>query len=76
MKKTFVKVVAVVDEEGVVTPKSLEFNDTTYIIDRVLDRKNCATFKVGGIGVRYTIRIGNNTTYLFQENGKWFVEEK
>jgi len=76
MNKKYVKVSVVTDENGKKTPQSIVFNDRVFEVDKVLDMKNCASFKVGGIGERYTIRIGNNTTYLFFENGRWFVEEK
>ena len=76
MKKKYVRVVAVIDENGKMTPKEIVYNDQTFQIDRVIAIKNCASFKVGGIGERYTIRIGNNETYLFYESGRWFVEEK
>ena len=31
--------------------------------------------QVGGDGICYTVRIGNNVTYLFYEDPRWFVEE-
>lgn len=76
MKKRFVKVLTEIDENGKKTPISLVFDDTTYTIDRVLEVKNCASFKVGGIGQRYKIRVGDNETFIYFENDKWFVEEK
>ena len=76
MNKRFVKVTSVTDENGKKTPQSLIFDDVEYVIDRVLEVKNCASFKVGGIGERYKVRIGNNVTYIFYERDKWFVEEK
>ena len=76
MNKRFVRVTSITDEEGKKTPQSLVFDDVEYIIDRVLEVKNCASFKVGGIGERYKVRIGNNITYIFYEKGKWFVEER
>ena len=76
MRKTFVKVAVDVDEDGKKTPRSLVFGDITYIIDKVIDIRNCASFKAGGIGERYTIRIGDSTTHIYYENGRWFVEEK
>ena len=33
-----------------------------------------ASLKAGGCGIRYTIRIGARDTYLFDEDGRWFVE--
>ena len=76
MRKKYVKVSAEIDEDGRKTPKIIVYNDKAFEIDKVLDIKNCASFKVGGIGERYKIRIGENTTYIFYENGRWFVEEK
>ena len=76
MFKKFVRVLADIDECGKKTPKSLVYNDIKYDIDGVLEMRNCASFKAGGFGERYTIRIGNNITYLYFENGRWFVEEK
>jgi len=74
--KKFVKVIVEMNEDGLKTPKSLVYNDKVFEIDKVLEVKNCASFKVGGIGERYRIRIGNNITYIYCENGRWFVEEK
>ena len=76
MNKKYVKVSVEVDEYGNKVPKIIVYNDQKFEIDYVLGVKNCVSFKVGGIGERYTIRIKGNTTYLFFENGKWFVEEK
>ena len=32
--------------------------------------------KVGGGGIRYTVRINGRETYLFQEGSRWFVEAR
>lgn len=74
--KKFVSVLVSVDEVGNKKPKSIDYNGQEYIIDRVLGMKRCASFKAGGIGERYTIRIEGKETYLFYEMGRWFVEEK
>ena len=76
MKKTYVKVLAEIDENGKKTPKIVVFKDKAYDIDRVIDMKPCVSMKVGGVGERYTIRINGKETYIFYEQGKWFVEEK
>ena len=66
-----------IDEDGAVTPVSITWEDgRTFEIDRVLDRRQAASLKVGGTGTRYLVRIGQATTYLFYENPRWFVEEK
>ena len=76
-EKRYVKVVSVTDEDGRITPVSVEWDDgRVYEIDRVLDRRHAASLKVGGTGVRYLVRIGQATTYLFHEDPRWFVEEK
>lgn len=76
-EKKYVKVVSVTDEDGRVTPVSIEWEDgRAYEIDKVLDVRQAASLKVGGTGVRYLIRIGEATTYLFYENPKWYVEAK
>ena len=45
-----------------------------YDIDEVKDKCRAASLKAGGCGLRYTIRIGARDTYLFDEDGRWFVE--
>ena len=75
--KTYVEVTAAFSPEGTVIPLSVKWQDgTVYEIDRVLDRRQAASLKVGGTGTRYLVRIGQATTYLFHENPRWFVEEK
>ena len=58
------------------TPLSIEWTDgRTFEIDEVEDVRQAASLKVGGAGIRYTIRIGEITTFLWYENPCWFVEE-
>ena len=45
-----------------------------YKIDRLIQRTRAASTKVGGRGMRYTIRADGKETYLFEEDGKWFME--
>ena len=76
-EKRYVKVASVTDEDGRITPTSIEWEDgRIYEIDRVLDRRHAASLKVGGTGMRYLVRIGRTTTYLFHENPRWYVEAK
>lgn len=76
MGKKFVRVLLDTDESGKKNPQMIVYNDEKFEIDKVLDIRNCASFKAGGFGERYTVRIGEHTTYLYYENGRWFVEEK
>ena len=76
-EKRYVKVVSSTDEDGSIMPLSIEWEDgRVYEIDRVLDRRQAASLKVGGTGLRFLIRIGEATTYLFFENPRWYVEAK
>ena len=76
-EKRYVKVVSTTDEDGRITPLSVEWEDgRVYEIDRILDRRQAASLKVGGTGMRYLVRIGQTTTYLFHENPRWYVEAK
>ena len=78
MTKTYVSVIVEFDEEGNKRPKEIRLNDQTFEVLRVLKVVNAASLKVGGIGERYTVKIGTHETFLFfeKETGKWFVELK
>ncbi len=76
-RKVFVEVTAKFDTEGNITPLSLLWEDgTVYEINRVLDVRRAASLKAGGIGIRYTVKIGGRQSYLYFEGPKWFVEAK
>lgn len=76
-RKVFVEVTAKFDTEGKIIPLSLLWEDgTIYEINRVLDVRRAASLKAGGMGIRYTVRIGNTQSYLYFEEPKWFVEAK
>ena len=47
-----------------------------FEVDRLLDVRRAAALKAGGQGVRYTVRILGKETYLFEDEGRWFVEAK
>ncbi len=75
--RTYVKVSAIVDEYGKITPLCLAFKGRRYEIDQVFDIRQAAAVNAGGQGIRYSIRIGLHKTYLFQDDGqRWFVEER
>ena len=76
-RKVFVEVTAKFDTEGNITPLSLLWEDgTVYEINRVLDVRRAASLKAGGIGIRYTVKIGGRQSYLYFEGPKWLVEAK
>lgn len=75
MRKVYVKVKAEFDTAGFLSPLSLTWEDgREFPIDRVLDAQRAASWKAGGIGTRYTVRIQGRERYLWFENPAWFVE--
>lgn len=77
IKKTYVEVDVKFDTHGNIFPlKIIWKNGEEFLIDRVIDKKSASSMKAGGNGIRYTIRINGNTTYLWYEEPSWFVEEK
>ncbi|MDO5560562.1 MAG: hypothetical protein Q4F95_13360 [Oscillospiraceae bacterium] len=77
-RKVYVEVNVTHMTDGSAHPNAIKFeNAMTYNIDRVISRCRAASTKVGGTGIRYTVRICGKETFLFdEENGKWFVEAK
>ena len=76
-RKVFVEVILKVSAEGEVRPMFITSeNGKTYEVDRLRQRCRAASTKVGGTGIRYTVVICNKETYLFEDDGKWFVEAK
>ena len=76
-RRAYVKVIARHDEEGRVYPLEVEWEDgRRYAVDRLLDVRRAAALKAGGQGLRYTVRILGQETYLFEDEGRWFVEAK
>ena len=45
-----------------------------YEIDRVTDVRQAPSLKGGGLGVRYTVKVRGKEVYLFEDEGRWFVE--
>ena len=75
--RVYVKVVVEFDEAGGVRPLSVAWEDgRRFQVDKVLDIRRAAATKAGGQGMRYTCRIMGKETYLFNDDGRWFVEAK
>jgi len=63
--------------DGKIIPKSMIWEDgERYEIDEIKDICRAASLKAGGVGMRYTVRIGDSTTYMFLEVDRWFVERR
>ncbi len=76
-RKVFVDVLIRQDKDGKITPLAVTWEDgAVYEIDRVTRVCRAASLKAGGAGIRYTCRIQNQETYLFNDDDKWFVEAK
>lgn len=76
-RRAYVKVIARHDEQGRVCPLEVEWEDgRRFEVDRLLDVRRAAALKAGGHGLRYTVRILGRETYLFEDEGRWFVEAK
>ena len=74
-RKVYVSVVAEIDEDGNKRPLSIRWEDgRVYEIDRITEIKRAFAVKVGGTAVRYTIVVSSKVTFLFEDEGKWFVE--
>ena len=73
--KKYVSVIAKFDTDGRIVPLTVLWEDgRKFEIDRILDVRRAASLKAGGVGIRYTVRIGRSETFLFYEDDKWFVE--
>lgn len=76
-RRTYVRVIAEHDEAGRVRPLMILWEDgRKFRIDRLLDVRRAVAAKAGGVGMRYTCRILGRETFLFEDDGRWFVEEK
>lgn len=69
--KKYVVVSCVCDEDGVVTPTAIIWDNGIELrIDKVLH-----TCKLNeNEGIRYSVQIGKAIRYLFKENQRWYVE--
>lgn len=77
MSKVFVEITAKHDINGSVRPLTIKWEDgRVFEVDRLLDVRQAASLKAGGMGTRYTCRICNKQVYLFCDQGKWFMERK
>ena len=74
-RKVYVDVVVRHEKDGRTIPLAIIFEDgKRYEVDKLCDTRRASASKVGGTGIRYTIRIQGKQTYLFEDDDKWFVE--
>lgn len=78
-RKVYVKVLMMQDEEGGIQPLQIVWDDgKAYDVDRVIYKCRASSTKVGGTGMRYTVRISGKETYLYysEDENRWFMEGK
>ncbi|MDR1569948.1 MAG: hypothetical protein LBS72_05615 [Oscillospiraceae bacterium] len=68
-------------KDGRLIPVSFVWEDgVCYNVDKVIDVRPGVSTKAGGMGLRYTVRVGNRQTNMFlEEDGnadRWFMERK
>ena len=62
--------------EGQVRPRKFLWKDGNwYASDRVTRVERAASTKVGGCGIRYTVMVEGLPRFLYDEDGKWFMED-
>lgn len=76
-RKMFVEVFAIHRLDGTTIPVKFRIEDGRVVpIDKVKYCQRAASTKVGGSGIRYTIMIRGLEHYLFEDDGKWFIEAR
>ena len=66
--KVYVSVRAEFDEDGIMLPRELTWEDgEKFEIDRILDIRQAPALKAGGQGDRYTIMVHGVQSYLNKE---------
>ena len=71
----YVDVICKMSTDGNVTPLSIFWSDgRKFEIDKILDKRKCASTKGGGKGIRYTCKICGHQKYLFLNDYFWWVE--
>ncbi len=65
--KTYVSVNVDIDEDGTMLPRLIRWmNGRVFAIEQLGYKCRASSAKVGGGGIRYTVRINGRETYLFQ----------
>lgn len=74
--KVYVDVTAEFTKDGQLMPKSFRWeNGRVYVIDKVIDVRRAASFKAGGVGMRYACMVEGRLSHLYyEENNLWFME--
>ena len=79
MRKVYVGVNAAFSPEGIMVPLSLVWeNGRRYEVDRMQHFCRDPLARVGGSGVRYTVRVLGRKTHIWYDEleHRWFMEGK
>lgn len=72
--KRYVDVIVRMKKDRQMIPLRLVWdNGREYEIDRICSVEKRAS-EVGGVGIRYEVRICGQMRYLFYEKDRWFIE--
>jgi len=73
--KVYVSVLAICHQDGTTQPLRVIWPDgRKFGIDNVMDIRKAASYRAGGTGVRYTCEISGKVVFLYDEEGRWFME--
>lgn len=65
------------EDGGRVMPVRVLWDDRlAFEVDEVLDVRWAHARRTSGAGLRYTVRVRGETTYLFRDGQGWFCEAK
>lgn len=75
--KKYVGVILEVSEVGLMTPLYVIYEGERFKIDRVCERRMAPPAHVGAaLTKRYTLSLGGAVRYLYEEEGRYFVEKQ
>lgn len=77
MNKKYIKIVAIFNEDGTLTPTNIIWDDNRkFSIDKILNIQKIANLKYGAIGTKYICKVHGKTISIYnEENNKWFIEQ-
>lgn len=76
-ERKYVDVILLNRADGSKRPMYVVWEDgIKYEIDRIKHICKAASTKVGGTGLRYTIVVNGQETFIFEDDNRWFVEAK
>lgn len=75
MSKEYIKTIVEFSTSGAKKPLVLYLPDgTKHTVDKVLSIKPRPSFKSGGLGERYEIKVADKIVYLFFEDNYWYLD--